>query len=174
MSKKLLLTTLTIGLFLALALKSHAGEDFPRFSALLKTLESFEDGSCRHVVPNSSSRTRPAIRLYTEPNAGDGYLLLQRFMYWNTEIFAVSSFVKTQSLGGRCREAIVAFHMQTGMIEAAGYMGCLTKKKWHTKNVYGKDTRNKLIGKDFLPGWEKQGDILLSEAEDIVAMCVKK
>lgn len=174
MSKKLILTALTIGLFLALATKSYAGVEFPRFSALLKSLESFEDGSCRHVVPNSPSRTGLAIRLYTEPNAGDGYLLLQRFMYWNTEIFAVSSFVKTQSLGGRCREAIVAFHMQTGAIEAAGYLGCLTKKKWHTKNVYGKDARNRLVGEKFLPGWEKQGDILLSEAEDIVAKCVKK
>jgi hypothetical protein len=104
----------------------------------------------------------------------NGYLLVQRFMYWNTDIFAVSSFVKTQSLGGRCREAIVAFNIQTGAIEAAGYFGCLTKKKWHTQNVYGKDTRNKLVGAKFLPDWEKQGEELLSEAERIIAKCAKK
>lgn len=174
MPRKPLWTTLVIGLFLALTVEAYAGEDFPRFSALLKSLESFKDGSCRHVVPNSSSRISSATRLYTNPDKVNGYLLVQRFTYWKTEIFAVSAFAKTQSLGGRCREAIVAFNMQTGAIEAAGYLGCLTKKKWHTKDVYGKDTRNKLVGEKFLPGWEKQGEILLSEAEDIVAKCVKK
>jgi hypothetical protein len=174
MPKKPLLATLTIGLFLALTVGASATADFPRFSTLLKTLESIKDGSCRHVVPNSSTRIGPAIRLYANPDADNGYLLVQRFMYWNTEIFAVSAFTKTQSLGSRCREAIVAFHMQTGAIEAAGYLGCLTKKKWHTKDVYGRDTRNRLVGEKFLSGWEKQGEMLLSEAENIVAMCVKK
>lgn len=174
MSKKLLLATLTIGLFLALAAEAYAGADFPRFDALLNTLAPLKEGSCRHIVPNSWSRPDPAIRLYPDPDADNRYLLVQRFTYWKTEIFAVSAFTKTQSLGGRCREAIVAFNMQTGVIEAAAYLGCLTKGKWHVKNVYGRDTRNRLVGEKFLSDWEKQGEILLPEAERIIAKCAKK
>lgn len=164
---------LAIGLSLAMASWACA-KDFPRFDALLKTLEPIKDGSCEHVVPNVWSRIDPAIRLYPDPDADNRYLLVQRFTYWNTKIFAVSSFTQTQSLGGRCREALVAFNMETGVIEAAAYLGCLTKKKWHTKNVYGTNTKGVLVGKEFLPDWEKQGEVFLSEAERTIAKCVKK
>ncbi|MBM3261398.1 hypothetical protein FJY93_03180 [Candidatus Kaiserbacteria bacterium] len=172
--KRSLLAAIASGILLYLALPGWT-KDFPRFDALLRSLDVIEDGSCEHVVVhNTPSGMYPTIRLYRGLETEDDYLMLQRFTYKGTDIFAVSSFTKTQSLGGKCREALIVFNMQTGSIEAASYMGCLTKGKWHVKDIYGEDTRGKLVGKKYLPAWEKRGDELLKQTESIIALCAKK